>query len=199
MKLKEYLSNCKLFPLMGVSQLNDIGSELDKELLVEYGEKSCGSLITSLVDETGSVSEDNQEFIAKVVYRTYKNKWDSLIKFAEEEINPLAEKQVTTTTEYGKVVSGEIGGQDGYSQTDKLSGFDSEDFVNKDSNEHTTTYGKTSETTNKGKDIKHVESRITQAEVLVDYTLQFWDEKGITRTVIHDTVQKICLPLYNLD
>lgn len=198
MKLKEYLSNAKFFPLMGVSQLNDIGEELDKQMRLLYGEKSCGSLVTGLVDSDGTVSEANQMFIAKTIYRMFQNKWDSLIKFASEEVDPLVEKHVTTTTEYGKSVGVQLSGEDGFEQTDKLAGFDSEEFVNKDSNTHQTKYGKKSDTTNKGKDTKTVDSRTKQAEILVDYTINFWDEKGITRTVVHDAVNKLCLPLYEL-
>lgn len=198
MKLSEYLSKAKFFPLMGVSQLNDIGVDLDKQMKLEYGEKSCGTLIMGLVDDEGNINEANQEFIAKAVYQMFKNKWDSLITFAEEELNPLVEKHVTTTTEYGKTVGVHFSGEDAFQQTDKLAGFDSEDFVNKDSNEHRTTYGKKSDTENKGTDTKTVDSRTKQAEVLVDYTLKFWNDKGITRTVIHDAVSKICLPLYEI-
>ena len=199
MKLKEYLSNAKFFPLMGVSQLNTIGEDLDKQMRLLYGEKSCGPLITGLVESDGTVTVENQTFIAKTIYGMFQNKWDSLIKFASEEIDPLVEKHVTTTTEYGKTVGVQLSGEDGFEQTDKLAGFDSEAFVNKDSNTHSTKYGKKSDTTNTGTDTKTVDSRTKQAEVLVDYTLKFWDKYGITRTVIADTLKLLTLPLYDLD
>ena len=199
MKLKDYLANAQLFPLMGVSQLNDIGEVLDKMLKAQHGMKTCGGMITEFVEPDGTVSLDNQRFIANALYQSYKAKWDSLIKFASEEVNPLVEKMTKTKTTYGKIVDEKLGGKDIVNQTDKIAGFDSTDFVDKDSQEHSTTHGRTSNTTNTGSDEKIVESRLTQAEVLVDYTLNFWDKYGITRTVIADAVSFLTLPLYELD
>lgn len=199
MKLKEYLANAQLFPLMGVSQLNVIGDVLDKILKVQHGMKSCGAIITEFVEPDGTVSLENQRFIANALYQSNKAKWDSLIKFASEEVNPLVEKTVKTRTNYGKIVDEKLGGTDTISQKDRIAGFDSTDFVDKDSQEHSTTHGRTSNTTNTGSDEKIVESRLTQAEVLVDYTLNFWDKYGITRTVIADALSFLTLPLYDLD
>ena len=199
MKLKDYLANAQLFPLMGVSQLNDIGEVLDKMLKSQHGLKTCGGMITEFVEPDGTVNLDNQRFIANALYQWNKAKWDRLIKFASEEINPLVEKTVKTKTNYGKIVDEKLGGTDTISQKDRIAGFDSTDFVDKDSQEHSTTHGRTSNTTNTGSDEKIVESRLTQAEVLVDYTLNFWDKYGITRTVIADTINFLTLPLYDLD
>lgn len=199
MKLKEYLANAQLFPLMGVSQLNVIGDVLDKILKTQHGMKTCGAIITEFVEPDGTVSLENQRFIANALYQSNKAKWDSLIKFASEEVNPLVEKTVKTKTNYGKVVDEKLGGTDTISQKDRIAGFDSTDFVDKDSQEHSTTHGRTSNTTNTGSDEKIVESRLTQAEVLVDYTLNFWDKYGITRTVIADALSFLTLPLYDLD
>lgn len=199
MKLKEYMANAQFFPLMGVSQLNDIGEVLDKMLKTQHGLKTCGAIITEFVEPDGTVSLENQQFIANAVYQNYKAKWDSLIKFASEEVNPLVEKTTKIKTNYGKIVDEKLGGKDVVNQTDKIAGFDSADFVDKDSQEHSTTHGRTSNTTNKGSDEKVVESRLTQAEVLVDYTLNFWDKYGITRTLISDAISFLTLPLYNLD
>ena len=199
MKLKEYLANAQLFPLMGVSQLNGIGEVLDKLLATQHGLKTCGSMITEFVEPDGTVTLDNQRFIANALYQCHKEKWDSLINFASEEVNPLVERTTTVRTKYGKIVDEKLGGTDTVSQTDRIAGFDSTDFVDKDSQEHSTTHGRTSNTTNTGSDEKTVESRLTQAEVLVDYTLKFWDKYGITRTVIADTLKLLTLPLYDLD
>ena len=199
MKLKDYLANAQLFPLMGISQLNTIGEMLDNMLATPHGLKSCGAIITEFVEPDGTVSLENQRFIANALYQRYKAKWDSLIKFASEEVNPLVEKTVKTKTNYGKIVDEKLGGTDTISQKDRIAGFDSTDFVDKDSQEHSTTHGRTSNTTNTGTDEKTVESRLTQAEVLVDYTLNFWDKYGITRTVIADAISFLTLPLYDLD
>ena len=199
MKLKEYLANAQLFPLMGVSQLNAIGEVLDKLLRTQHGMKTCGAIITEFVEPDGTVTLENQRFIANALYQSNKAKWDSLIKFASEEVDPLIERTTTVRTKYGKIVDEKLGGKDVISQTDKIAGFDSTDFVDKDSQEHSTTHGRTSNTKNTGADEKTVESRLTQAEVLVDYTLNFWDKYGITRTVIADALNFLTLPLYDLD
>lgn len=199
MKLKEYLANAQLFPLIGVSQLNVIGDVLDKILKTQHGMKSCGAIITEFVEPDGTVTLDNQKFIANALYQCNKDKWDSLIKFASEEVNPLVEKTIKTKTNYGKIVDEKLGGTDTINQKDRIAGFDSTDFVDKNSQEHSTTHGRTSNTTNTGSDEKIVESRLTQAEVLVDYTLNFWDKYGITRTVIADALSFLTLPLYDLD
>lgn len=199
MKLKDYLANAQLFPLMGVSQLNAIGEVLDKLLRTQHGMKTCGAIITEFVEPDGTVSLENQQFIANALYQSNKAKWDSLIKFASEEVNPLIERTTTVKTKYGKIVDEKLGGKDVINQTDKIAGFDSTDFVDKDSQEHSTTHGRTSNTKNTGTDEKTVESRLTQAEVLVDYTLNFWDKYGITRTLIADALSFLTLPLYDLD
>lgn len=198
-KLKEYLANAQLFPLMGVSQLNDIGGNIDKILRIQHGLKSCGSIITEFIEPDGTVKLENQTFIAKALYQTYKAKWDSLIKFANEEVDPLVENTTKTKTTYGKIVDEQLGGTDVVNQKDKIAGFDSIDFVDKDSQEHSTTHGRTSNAKNTGSDEKIVEGRLTQAEVLVDYTLNFWDKYGITRTVISDAINFLTLPLYESD
>ena len=199
MQLKEYLANAQLFPLMGVSQLNDIGGTIDKILRLQHGLKSCGSIITEFVEPDGTVKLENQTFIAKALYQTYKAKWDSLIKFANEEVDPLVENTTKTKITYGKIVDEKLGGTDVVNQKDKIAGFDSIDFVDKDSQEHSTTHGRTSNAKNTGSDEKIVEGRLTQAEVLVDYTLNFWDKYGITRTVISDAINFLTLPLYESD
>ena len=197
--MKEYLANAQLFPLMGVSQLNAIGEVLDKILKTQHGLKTCGSMITEFVEPDGTVSLENQRFIANALYQNYKSKWDSLIKFASEEVTPLVERSTKITTKYGKVVDEKLGGTDTVKQKDRIAGFDSVDFVDKDSQEHSTTHGRTSNTKNTGSDEKTVESRLTQAEVLVDYTLNFWDKYGITRALIADALNFLTLPLYDLD
>ena len=199
MKLKDYLANAQLFPLMGVSQLNVIGEVLDELLRTQHGMKTCGAIITEFVETDGTVSLDHQRFIANALYQVNKAKWDSLIKFASEEVNPLVERSTTVKNKYGKIVDEKLGGTDTVSQTDRIAGFDSTDFVDKDSQEHSTTHGRTSNTTNTGSDERTVEGRLTQAEVLVDYTLNFWDRYGITRTVIADALSFLTLPLYDLD
>ena len=66
MKLKEYLANAQLFPLMGVSQLNEIGEQLDDMLKLQHGLKTCGSIITEFVESDGTVSLEHQKLNGKL-------------------------------------------------------------------------------------------------------------------------------------
>lgn len=200
MKISDYMSYAKFFPLMGVPAFAEIGEQLDAILRTNHGLKTCGSIITSAVDPlTMQVSETMQEAIAKQVYLMNKHKWDSLIDFANAELQPYAQGYSKTKTTYGRIIDKEAGGKDTIENTDKKAGFDSIDFVNDSNYQHDTTYGKTNKTTNSGENIIESERRDTQAERLVDYTLIFWDRYGITRTVIADALREISLPLYDLD
>lgn len=199
MKINEYLSQAKFFPLMGVSQLNDIGEQLDLLLKQQHGLRTCGSIIDAYVQSDGTVSESDQEAIAKSIYLLNKSKWDNLIEFAESELEPFTDAYYKTITTYGHIIEDEAGGKDTSEQTDKLAGFDSTDFVDDTHNQHETTYGKTNKTTNSGENVIESTKRNTQAERLVDYTLDFWNRYGLTRTFIADALRDIALPLYELD
>lgn len=200
MKISDYLSYAKFFPLMGVSAFEVIGDQLDSILKTNHGLKTCGTLITSSIDMvTMQVSPTMQEAIAKQVWLLNRNKWQSLIDFADAELAPYAQGYSKTTTTYGHIIEDKAGGKDTIENTDKKAGFDSIDFVNDSNYQHDTTYGKTNKTTNSGENIIESERRDTQAERLVDYTLGFWDRYGIVRTVIADALREISLPLYDLD
>lgn len=199
MTISDYLTSCQLFPLMGVSQLTDIAELLDTIMKLRNGSKTCGSLITSYNTDATEISTDDQETIAKSVYYLNKNKWDSLLAFVDENIKPWIESQSTKTTDYGKVVTGQNSGTDSYAQTNGIAGFDSTEFSDDSKEDHTTTYGRETTDTNSGTDTEKTESRSTQAERLVDYTMRFWDRYGITRTIIADAVNAISLPMYNYE
>lgn len=200
MKISDYLAYANFFTLMGVPELELIGDQLDAILKTNYGLKTCGSIITSAVDPlTMQVSPTMQEAIAKQVWLINQNKWQSLIDFANAEIEPYAQGYSKTTTTYGHIIDDVTGGKDIIDNTDKKAGFDSIDFVNDSNYQHNTTYGKTNKTTNSGKNIIESERRDTQVERLVDYTLGFWERYGIVRTVIADALRVISLPLYDLD
>lgn len=199
MKIKEYMSIASLFPLMGVSQLTgEFGEQLDFILKTQHGLKTCGSLIESCVVE-GSISENEQIAIAKSVYILNQHKWDSLFEFADAEMKPWIDSITTTTTEYGKEVDDTTSGTDSFNTVNKLAGFESVDFVDDNSEERQTNYGKSVKTKHLGQDIITKERQSKQAERLVDYTLKFWDRYGITRTIIADTLKIIALPLYELE
>lgn len=195
MKINEFIKDGKFFSYMPVSQLNTIGDQLDILMLDLYGQRTCSYMITNLTVD-GVVSESDREQLANRIYLLNKNEWDKLFAFVEANLDPWVDSNETTTVKYGKVVDDENGGKDEYGQTDKIAGFDSSDFVNKDSVEHNTTYGKTVKSTNSGEDVTVKEGRSSQAERLVNYTLSFWDKYGITKKVIQDTIKYIALAIY---
>lgn len=200
MKINDYLSYASFFTLMGVHELELIGDQLDAILKTNHGLKSCGTIITSAVDpSTNQVSPENQEAIAKQVWLINQNKWQSLIDFANAEIEPYAQGYSKTKTTYGHIIDDVTGGKDTIENTDKKAGFDSLDFVNDSNYQHDTTYGRTNKTTNSGENIIEIERRDTQVECLVNYTLSFWEKYGIVRTIIADALRVIALPLYDLD
>lgn len=198
MIISDYLSTCKLFPLMGISQLNTIASELDTMLKLQYGSKTVGSIIndSGTITDPAKITELQQTEIARMVYLLNQHKWNTLLDFVDANLKPWIESQTTKKTEYGKVVENGQSGKDSYAKTDKIAGFDSEDFVNDNSEEHATTYGKTLKDTNSGEDVETTESRAAQAESLVDYALKFWSKNGLIKTILQDTVRTISLPLY---
>lgn len=200
MKINEYLSYAKFFPYIGVAPFDTIGEQLDNILRTNHGLKTCGTMITSVVDPlTHQVSEAMQEAIAKQVWLINRNKWQSLIDFANAEIQPYAQGYSKTTTSYGHIIEDKASGTDTIENTDKKAGFDSIDFVNDSNYKHDTTYGKGNMTTNSGENVIESVRRDTQTERLVDYTLGFWQKYGIVRTVIADALREISLPLYVLD
>lgn len=200
MRISDYLEYAEFFPLMGVPPFDTIGKQLDNILKTNHGLKTCGAIITSAVDTTTSqVSKVKQEEIAKQVWLINRNKWQSLIDFANAEIQPYVDSYVKTTTTYGHIIQDTSGGKDTIEDVVKKAGFDSIDFVNDSNYQHDTTYGKTNKTENSGENIVESEKRDKQAECLVDYTLNFWEKYGIVRTVIADALKEISLPLYDLD
>lgn len=197
MRIIDYLNSCQLFPLMGIAGLEDgIATQLDTILMLRNGRKTCGSLIENYGDDPTKFSEETQTTIAKAVYMLNKHKWDSLIAFAAENIKPWIESQTKTTTEYGQVIDTANSGEDSYNQKQTIAGFDSTDLVDDNGESRKTTYGHGVKDTHSGTDTETTESRSKQAERLVDYTMQFWDKYGITKTIITDTVRTIALPLY---
>lgn len=181
---------------MGVSQLTDIGSELDKLLGVTYGKKTLGAIVTDYGDDASSFTEAQQTEIAKLVYLYNRNKWDSLLEFVDENISPWLDQHKVVTTTYGKNVSNTASGEDTATATATVAGYDSADFVDSDKNVNSTKYGKGTKEENTGTDTVETDVRNQQAEKLVDYTMRFWSQYGITRTVLADTKNTICLPLY---
>lgn len=198
MKIREYFEHCKLFPLMGVDEIQDIAEMLDDMLKISFGLRTAGNILTHGGSRTdpSQISVAEQTVAAKMVYMKNKQTWQTLFDFANANLTPWIESQSTVTTDYGKVVTNENEGKDGYSQTDKIAGFDSSEFSDSTANEHETTYGKKTTDTNAGKDTVTTESRNTQAERLVDYTIKFWIDNGLCNRLIDDAIKTISLPLY---
>lgn len=199
MKIKDYMDIASLFPLMGVEFITaEIGVELDNLFRLKYANKTCGNLVTEYLESDNTITEENQRIIAKSVYLLNKHKWDDLFKFAQEEIDPWLDGSSKVETTFGRVINEELGGADEFSQLNKLEGFDSTAFVDDTKAEHTTEYGRTTETTNSGKNTM-VTTRTGEVGKAMDVTLSFWERFGITRTLLADASRALSLPLYELD
>lgn len=194
MKIKEYLKNYQIFPLMGVQQLTPVASRLDNLLRVKYGERELGNLVSSY--DVSQLTTDEQTEIAQLIYMLNSNKWKTLFEFVDANLTPWIESEAKTTTTFGKVVGYKQSGSDSYTETEQLAGFDSTDFADSGKNDHTTTYGKGTETSNSGSNVVAVEKRSEQAEKLVDYTIEFWNKNGLYDTILRDTVRVFSLPIY---
>lgn len=183
---------------MGIEEIQDIASLLDEMLYLSFGQRTAGNLLTSggKVADPSQITVDKQTQIAKMVYLKNQQTWKTLLDFVNANLTPWIQSQSKVTTTYGKVVTNENEGKDGYTQTDKIAGFDSSEFSNDTANEHETTYGKKTTDTNTGTDTVTTESRSSQAERLVDYTVKFWIENGLANKLIDDAIKTISLPLY---
>lgn len=200
MTISEYMSDGQFFALMDVAALQSIGEQLDTLLITVYGHRTCGAIITSFIQDDGSVSLVRQKAIADSVYLLYKHKWDSLIAFTEKENDqPLTTSYSKTTTTYGHTVKDTKSGSDGYTDTNTIAGFDSSQFVDDKKLDHETKYGSVVDTEHGGENIMVSEKRDQQAERLVDYTLDFWNKHGLVDTVLVDAIKVLSLPLYVLD
>lgn len=199
MKIKEYMSYASVFSLMSESsQLVEIADLLDTMIKVDYGQRVCGPLIINNIDEdTETVSEDNQQIIADWIWLKNKQKWQALINFAEDEVSEgfFNEREVADTT-YGKIVKDAQSGTDSASVQTQIAGFDSTEFVDKDSEVNSTTFGKTIDTTHSGTDNTTI-TRITGTpEDILLAKVDVWQRLGIARTVVADAVRELALAVY---
>lgn len=194
--LGDYMNNCVLFQrLIQVPHIVPIADKLDTLLQIQYSSRILGSLVKHYVDANDEVSDADQIEIANMVYMLNRERWNTLFEFVDAEVIPWSTGNTLTEVTYGKVVKDEAGGEDSYSRSNTIAGFDSVDLVDDTARSDTTTYGKTDESTQSGKDVIEVTTRNQQAEVLVDYTLQFWQKHGLIRTILRDTSNTLCLPV----
>lgn len=200
MFLYEYLSFAKIFPYIEeyVSQLNGLGEKLDKILRDEKGSRTCGAAIEHrLVD--GNIDVVGQKEIAWYIYYSNKDKWDAMNSFIGNNDNALVDFTETKNTKYGKTGSVGNSGNDSYTDTNKIAGFDSTEFVNKDNTVHETKYGKKVESQDGGQDVVTVERVNRQKEKLVADKMNFWNKYGFVNMLINDCCNCITLPLYDSD
>lgn len=69
-------------------------------------------------------------------------------------------------------------------------------MLDDDSIEHKTTYGKKTKTENSGQNVITSTKRTQQAEKLVNNALDFWDRNSLVSKIISDTVNTLCLGVY---
>lgn len=197
--LGDYMRSATLFPrLSGVSHIVPIAGYLDTLLQLKYGLRDLGRIVRHY-EVDGAVDDAGQTNIANLVYLTHKEKWDKLFEYIDAEIVPWTTGSSLTEVTYGKVVEDAFGGSDSTSRADLISGFDSVIPVDDKSRDTLNTYGKTETSEQSGVDSIEVTTRTGQADILVDYTMQFWGKWGLFDTILRDTARMLSLPLYNLE
>lgn len=198
MKINEYLSGGGIFSLMTDPHIVPIASYLDEVLGIKHGNRTSGMMINTFI-VNGEVSELGRNSIAGNVYYMYKEKWTQLFDYIDAEIVPWTTGSTTTEVTYGKVIEDVADGSDTITRNDYISAFDSVDFADDNKREQTTEYGRGDTSTQSGTDTIEVTTRNTQAEVLVNYTMQFWSKYGLFDLLVSDVAKAICLPVYRLE
>lgn len=197
-KLKDYLAGGGVFEHMTDEHITPVADELDALLLIQYGQKKCGSLITTYV-ENDAVSDTDRQNIAKIIWLYYKEKWTRLFNFIDEDIEPWITGSSDTSITYGKTVNDQAGGVDEFARSNTIAGYDTSeltDLVDDTARADKTTYGRNDESKQSGTDSIVVNTRKGQAESLVDYSLLFWSTNGLMETVVRDVAKMLGLPVY---
>lgn len=197
--LNEYLAGGGVFVLMSNPHITVIADKIDKYMNLKYGMRTNGQMITAFVDDNDKVSSSDREVIAALVEEKFRQKWGKYFDYIDAEVVPWTTGNTTTKVTYGKIVNDKAGGEDVLSRADGIAGFDSTDFVDSESREQKTKYGRTDESKQTGTDTIVVDTRSGQADALVDYTLQFWNKYGLMDMLARDCAKTLTLSIYNLD
>lgn len=197
--LNEYLAGGGVFVLMSNPHITVIADKIDKYMNLKYGMRTNGQMITAFVDDNDKVSSSDREVIAALVEEKFRQKWGKYFDYIDAEVVPWTTGNTTTKVTYGKIVNDKAGGEDALSRADGIAGFDSTDFVDSESREQKTKYGRTDESKQTGTDTIVVDTRSGQADALVDYTLQFWNKYGLMDMLARDCAKTLTLSIYNLD
>lgn len=197
--LNEYLAGGGVFVLMSNPHITVIADKIDKYMNLKYGMRTNGQMITSFVNDNDEVSSSDREVIAALVEEKFRQKWGKYFDYIDAEVVPWTTGNTTTKVTYGKIVNDKAGGEDVLSRADGIAGFDSTDFVDSESREQKTKYGRTDESKQTGTDTIVVDTRSGQADALVDYTLQFWNKYGLMDMLARDCAKTLTLSIYNLD
>lgn len=197
--LNEYLAGGGVFVLMSNPHITVIADKIDRYMNLKYGMRTNGQMITSFVDDNDEVSSSDREVIAALIEEKFRQKWGKYFDYIDAEVVPWTTGNTTTKVTYGKIVNDKAGGEDVLSRADGIAGFDSTDFVDSESREQKTKYGRTDESKQTGTDTIVVDTRSGQADALVDYTLQFWNKYGLMDMLARDCAKTLTLSIYNLD
>lgn len=198
--LSDYMTATTLFPRMGIAALSaTVASQLDSLLKVDYGLRTLAPIVLNFLETDGTVTEANANIIAGMVYALNKEKWDSLIKFQTDELDPMITNSRSQVKTYGKKEANVNTGSDTTTNAQGIFGFDSTEAVNDTNGNKTVQYGKTATKTDSGSDTTTVSSRNEAPSQLEEYDLRFWQKHGLLRTILGDTAQTITLPIYDID
>lgn len=195
--LNEYLSGGGVFELMSNPHITPIADKIDLYMNLKYGMRTNGKMITNFVNEADdTVSETDRQTIASLIEEKFRQKWGKYFDYIDAEVVPWTTGNTTTKVTYGKIVNDKAGGEDVLSRADGIAGFDSTDFVDSETREQKTKYGRTDESKQTGTDTIVVDTRSGQADALVDYTLQFWNKYGLMDMLARDCARSLTLGIY---
>lgn len=199
MLVKDFINGGGLFTYMSVGFLSPTDLvNMDHTFQAMYGNRTCNSLVDSYT-VNGTISPSGYNGIARTVQSLNIDKWNRMNAFNQAALDPWFEGETKVFKNYGKEQTSTYSGTDSVSRLNKISGFDSANFVDDTSKTDTTTFGKVISKANSGRDDFVTTKRTTQAEQLMSSANEYWSKEALYRSMLADACRDLTLPLYDFD
>lgn len=199
MLVKDFINGGGFFTFMSIGFLSPTELvQLDHTFQAMYGNRTCNSLVDSYT-VNGTITPSGYNGIARTVQALNIDKWNRMNAFNQAGLDPWSEGETKVTKNYGKEQTATYSGTDSVSRLNKISGFDSANFVDDTSKTDTTTFGKVISKANDGTDEFVTVKRTTQAEQLMASANEYWSKEALYRSMLADSCRDLTLPLYEFD